>query len=233
MIRVARRFRVLVRRQRYADAKNSYRFGSTRRPARGRGPARSDLLRRLRVDLGRHNFPRDFPSVEMATGFMSMMLSRPDIYSVVAEEGGRIVGSNFLWQSDAIAGVGPITVDPTIQNSKIGRTLMTDVLRRADEAGSLSVRLVQAAFHNRSLALYTKLGFDTVEPLSCIQGPSGGVRIEGHKVRKMTVDDLPAVDALAFRVHGHTRHNEVAVAVAQGSAKLSNTTAALLRTQPA
>jgi hypothetical protein len=52
-----------------------------------------------------HNFPRDFPSPEVATGLMEMMLSRPDIYSVVAEERGRIAGSNFLWESDAVAGV--------------------------------------------------------------------------------------------------------------------------------
>jgi ribosomal protein S18 acetylase RimI-like enzyme len=106
-----------------------------------------------------HSFPRDFPSADVGTGFMTMMLSRPDIYSVVAEEGGRIVGSNFLWKSDAVAGVGPITVDPAVQNSKIGRALMEDVMRHADENGTYSVRLLQSAYHNRSLALYTKLGF--------------------------------------------------------------------------
>jgi hypothetical protein len=56
---------------------------------------------------------------------------------------------------------------------------MADVLRHADEKGTLSVRLVQAAFHNRSLSLYTKLGFDTVEPLSNMQGPAIGLRDEG------------------------------------------------------
>ncbi len=167
-----------------------------------------------------HNFPRDFPSAEVCSGFMSMMLTRPDVYSVVAEEAGLVVASNFLWTSDSVAGVGPITVDPSIQNSNIGRTLMTDVMRHADEHGAISVRLVQAAFHNRSLALYTKLGFDTVEPLSNIQGPAIRASIEGHKVRNMTVDDLAETDALAFRVHGHTRHNEVESAIAQGSAEV-------------
>ena len=164
-----------------------------------------------------HNFPRDFPSPEAATGLVSMLLSRPDIYSVVAEEGGRIIGSNFLWKTDAVAGVGPITVDPNVQNSAIGRSLMTDVIRDADENGILSVRLVQAAFHNRSLALYTKLGFNTVEPLSNIQGASLKLKIEGYSVRKMTTEDLPGVDALCTRVHGHTRHGEAAGAIEQGT----------------
>lgn len=131
-----------------------------------------------------HNFPPDFPAPEIAIGLISMLIARPDVYSVVAEDGGRVVGSNFLWESDAVAGVGPITVDPEAQNSAIGRALMNDILRRADERGFLSVRLVQAAFHNRSLSLYTKLGFNTVEPLSLMQGAPFDLKIEGHNARK-------------------------------------------------
>jgi predicted N-acetyltransferase YhbS len=167
-----------------------------------------------------HNFPPDFPSPEVAAGLMSMLLSHPDIYSVVAEEGGRAIASNFLWKSDAVAGVGPITVDPQVQNSSIGRSLMEDVLRHADEAGILSVRLVQAAFHNRSLSLYTKLGFNTVEPLSNINGGALNLKIKGYDVRSMTTDDLAGADDVCRRVHGHTRYNEIAGAVKQGTAKV-------------
>ena len=167
-----------------------------------------------------HNFPRDFPSPEVSTGLMSMMLSRPDVYSVVAERDGRAIGSNFLWEGDAVSGVGPITVDPNVQNSKVGRSLMEDVMNHADEKGTLSVRLVQAAYHNRSLSLYAKLGFDVVEPLSNIQGDPLNVTVEGHAVRNAIAADLAAIDALTLRVHGHTRHNEVAGAIEQGSARV-------------
>ena len=119
-----------------------------------------------------------------------------------------------------IAGVGPITVDPQAQNSSVGRALMVEVLRHADEQKFPSVRLVQSAYHNRSLSLYTKLGFDAVEPLSCMQGQTLNVEIAGRKVRKMVAEDLPAVDALAFRIHGHTRSAEVAGAVEQGTATI-------------
>ncbi len=167
-----------------------------------------------------HNFPPDLPSPGVAAGLISMVLSRTDIYSVVAEESGRVIGSNFLWESDAIAGVGPITVDPTAQNSSVGRALMNDVLGRADDKGTISVRLVQAAYHNRSLSLYTKLGFNTVEPLSQMQGPALNKAIEGYTVRRMTENDLDEVDSLCLAVHGHTRHNEVAAAIEQNSAKV-------------
>ena len=44
-----------------------------------------------------HNFPPDFPSPEIAGGLLASLLSREDVYSVVAEADGRVVGSNFLW----------------------------------------------------------------------------------------------------------------------------------------
>jgi len=47
---------------------------------------------------------------------------------------------------------------------------MQAVMDRARENGAAGTRLVQAAFHNRSLSLYTSLGFDIREPLSCVQG---------------------------------------------------------------
>jgi hypothetical protein len=168
-----------------------------------------------------HNFPPDFPGPEMAVGFMSMMLSRPDVYSVVAEDrDGKIVGSNFLWEGDTVAGIGPITVEVSGQNATFGRAMMEDVIWRSDEQGHPSVRLVQGAFHNRSLALYTKLGFNTVEPLSNMQGSALELKIDGYDVRPMTTEDLAAVDELAFRVHGHTRHNEAAGAIQMGTARV-------------
>ena len=169
---------------------------------------------------GKHNFPPDFPSPAVAAGLMEMMLSRPDIYSVVAEAGGKTVGSNFLWESDDIAGVGPITVDPAAQNSSVGRGLMEDVLRRADERGFVVVRLVQAAYHSRSLALYTKLGFDTVEPLSNIQGDALSVSMPGYDVREMVEADVDTADRLCRSVHGHSRRNEIAASVAMGNARV-------------
>ena len=165
-----------------------------------------------------HNFPRDFPSPEPAIGLLSHLLSRHDVYSVVAEMDGRVVGSNFLWETASIAGVGPITVDPSVQNGAIGRSLMEDVLRRTEEQGFAGVRLVQAAYHNRSLSLYTKLGFDTREPLSAIQGQALGLEIPGHLVRPATKDDLNDCNKLCVRIHGFEREVELIDAINQGSA---------------
>lgn len=167
---------------------------------------------------GKHNFPWDFPSPEAGIGLMTHILSREDVYSVIAEIDGKIVGSNFLWEGNQIAGVGPITVDPNVQNSSVGRKLMENILRRAEEKGFLSVRLLQAAYHNRSLSLYTKLGFDTCEPISTMQGEPLNLKIEGCNVRLANEKDLEACDRLCFKIHGHTRQQDVIDGINQGSA---------------
>jgi len=166
-----------------------------------------------------HNFPPDFPSPLAGAELMRMMISRPHIFSVVAEN-GSILGSNFLWEGDEVAGVGPITVDPEVQDRSIGRMMMEEVIRRADVRGKISVRLVQAAYHNRSLALYTKLGFDTVEPLSCIAGPPTVIRVQGRSVRTMQGSDVDAASKLCIAVHGISRKNEIAESVIMGTARV-------------
>jgi GNAT superfamily N-acetyltransferase len=167
-----------------------------------------------------HNFPPDFPSAEIAVGLLTMVLSRRDVYSVVAELDRQVVGSNFLWEGDTIAGVGPITVLPAVQNSAIGRQLMERVLGRARAQRFVGVRLVQAAYHNRSLSMYTKLGFDAREPLSVLQGPALKLELPGYAVRSATVGDLDACNRLCVSVHGHDRNREVADAIAQGTARV-------------
>ncbi|HLK11489.1 MAG TPA: GNAT family N-acetyltransferase [Candidatus Binatia bacterium] len=165
-----------------------------------------------------HGFPPDFPSPEAAAGLLATMLSHPGFHAVVAEADGRIVGSNVLDERSAIAGVGPITVHPAGQNAGVGRALMQHVLERARARGFPGVRLVQAAFHNRSLALYTRLGFDAREPLSCVQGPPLRRALPGCAVRPATEADVAACNRLCLRVHGHTREGELRDAVRAGAA---------------
>src|SRR5262245_44164423 len=135
-----------------------------------------------------HGFVPDFPSEEVAIDVLRRMLANPKFYSVVAEVDGRIVGSNFLDERNAIAGVGPITVDPAGQNRAIGRRLMDAVDERVAYRNFAGVRLIQAGFHTRSLSLYAKLGYDVREHLACMQGNALGISVEGHVVR-------PAADA--------------------------------------
>jgi predicted N-acetyltransferase YhbS len=167
-----------------------------------------------------HGFPPDFPSAEVGTELTSALLGHPGFYSVVAELDGRVVGSNFLDERSRIYGVGPITVDPTVQNRGIGARLMQDVLDRAEGQRAAGVRLLQAGFHNRSLCLYSTLGFRTREPVSILQGAPLKQTFPGYEVRPATPADCDACDKVCHAVHGFTRHSELEDAIAQKTASV-------------
>ncbi|MBA3753796.1 MAG: GNAT family N-acetyltransferase, partial [Nitrospira sp.] len=111
-----------------------------------------------------------------------------------------------------------ITVDPSVQNGSLGRQLMERVMDRARAKYFAGVRLVQTAYHNRSLSLYSKLGFDAREPLSVMQGPLLDLHLPGYAVRPATAGDLDACNQLCFHVHGHDRKRELFEATKQGNA---------------
>jgi len=165
-----------------------------------------------------HGFAPDFPAPEVAVDVLTRMLANPKFYSVIAEIDGRIVGSNFMDERNTIAGVGPITVDPTVQNRAIGRRLMDAVHERAAAKNFAGVRLIQAGFHTRSLSLYAKLGYDVREHLACMQGNALGISIAGHVVRPAADADLENCNRLCREVHGHDRAGELKDAIARGSA---------------
>ncbi|MGB2670799.1 MAG: GNAT family N-acetyltransferase [Candidatus Acidiferrum sp.] len=165
----------------------------------------------------RHNFPADFPALEVSIGVLSAMFSHPGFYCVVAEQDGKIIGSNCLDERTPIAGVGPITVDAAAQNRAAGRALMQAALTRAAERKFAGVRLVQAAYHNRSLSLYAKLGFVVREPLACMQGPAMKRVLQGYGIRPAVAGDLAACDNLCLRVHGHDRGGELKDAIERGT----------------
>jgi GNAT superfamily N-acetyltransferase len=166
----------------------------------------------------RHGFPNDFPSPEIPAGVLAWMFAHPGFFCVVAEQDGKVIGSNCLDERTPIAGVGPITIDPGVQNQTAGRQLMQAVMTRAADRGFAGVRLVQAAWHSRSLALYTKLGFIVREPLVCMQGPPIGKTPPGYTVRPAKPDDLATCNDLCLRVHGHQRGGELSDAIEQGQA---------------
>src|SRR3712207_1232104 len=165
-----------------------------------------------------HNFPPDFLSPEVSITMLSEFLAYPNIYGVVAEFDGPVVGSNFIDERSIIAGIGPITVDPEVQNRAIGCELMLHVLDRVAKRRAPGVRLVQAAYHNRSLSLYAKLGFLVREPLSVMQGKALAAQIPGFAVRPAAKGDLDACNLVCFKVHGHDRGGELLDAIKRGTA---------------
>jgi ribosomal protein S18 acetylase RimI-like enzyme len=175
----------------------------------------------------KHGFPSDFPSVDIGRSLASSFLSNPRLYSVVAEDSGSdddkgmVVGSNFLDErSNIVAGIGPIAVDPKYQNKGVGRQLMINIMERAKNKNFPAIRLLQASYHNRSLALYASLGFEVREPISNMQGKPIQQVIPGRSVRTATESDVESCNAVCIAVHGHDRNGELRDSIKQGSAKV-------------
>jgi GNAT superfamily N-acetyltransferase len=154
-----------------------------------------------------HRFPRDFPSLEFAEGLMEAFVGSPFSWGVVAEADGRVVGSNFLLESDPIRGVGPISVDPDHQGRGVGRKLMEAVIERGH--GAPGTRLLQDSFNLQSLSLYASLGFEEREPVVVMSGKPTTGSVEGIEVRSLREADLDECEALCKKVHGFERTNEL------------------------
>lgn len=168
----------------------------------------------------RHGFPPDFPSVSAAAEPIRTLINHPHIYGVVAECRGRIVGSSFLDERSMISAIGPVSVDPGAQDSGVGRALMGAMIERAADRRAAGVRLVQIAYHNRSLSLYAKLGFDVRATFASMSGEPFRQVLPGYAVRPAVSDDAPACNALCRHVHGYDRAEELTEAIASGTARV-------------
>jgi GNAT superfamily N-acetyltransferase len=187
------------------------------------GPGDAEACGRIFYDAfaaiaQRHAFPVEPESPEFTAFHADLMLSLDGIVGVVAERDGTVVGSAFADLRGSIAGIGPVSVDRAYQDAGTGRRLMEALLELT--RGAAGVRLVQTAYHARSLALYAKLGFAVREPLSVVQGAPLQRSIPGLAVRPARPDDVPACDALCRRVHGHDRSGELHGAIAAGTARV-------------
>ena len=168
----------------------------------------------------RHGFPADFPSIEVATHMISGLIAHPGFFGVVAAWRGQVVGANFLDERSTIFSVGPVVVDPNVQNRGVGRALIDAVVRRSARLHPPGVRLLQAAYHNRSLSLYAKIGFRVRDSFAAMHGEPLGMRLSGYAVRPAAANDATACNELCWLVHGYDRRGELVEAVTQGSAAL-------------
>jgi ribosomal protein S18 acetylase RimI-like enzyme len=160
-----------------------------------------------------HNFPVDWRSEEVAVKVIEARLAHKLTYGVVAEVDGRIAGSAFLKEYKPVGAIGPVTVAPRLQGGQVGRAMMEHLLERARVVGLAGTRLVQAAYNTRSLALYTKLGFQTRDLLVCLHGAPIAAAMRGYPVRVGRAGDIEACVELCARLHGYARWDDLAEAL--------------------
>jgi GNAT superfamily N-acetyltransferase len=166
----------------------------------------------------RHGFPAIFPSAEIAARRVAGFIRHPAVFAIVAasDGDGRIVGFNFLSERDPIRAIGPIVIDPAVQERGIGRRLMEAALDRAH--GARGIRLLQEAYNVQSLSLYAALGFEARELFVVMAGaPTSTPPPPDWQIRPLTEADMQECASLHGRVHGYPRTNELRDALATGT----------------
>lgn len=168
-----------------------------------------------------HNFPPDFPHSDAAAGLLGMLHEDPNFGGFVAEDDEGPIASIFVSRRSPVGGISVLTVAPDKQDQSVGRSLMEHGMSHLEEHGHTRQQLVQAAYHNRSLCLYAKLGFVASEMLSNMTNEPIDAEVPPDRtVRAATKKDAEACNALCSDVHGYDRAAEVDAAIEQGRAKV-------------
>jgi predicted N-acetyltransferase YhbS len=166
-----------------------------------------------------HNFPSELPTLEIATRFIRSKLEHPRCRGYVAEKDGYVVGSVFVTAvDDCPAGaIGPLTVEPAHEGG-VGAALMQEAVAEAARMGIPQLRLIQSPTHLRSLALYTKAGFDLREPLLTVTNTALTYAAGNPGLRRATLGDDSECASLCRKAYGFARTAELNEAIGNNTA---------------
>jgi len=157
----------------------------------------------------RHNFEAGFPDPALATLIVRLLVQTEGYGTYLLLDNGRPVACNFGDERDEIVGVGPVAVAVDQQGNGYGRQVMEAMLKRVQEAGFRSVRLVQVAYNMQSFSLYHNLGFNVTDMLANLRGRPGDGEEPVDAVREYTPADLDACDELHRDVLGVGRRADI------------------------
>ena len=145
----------------------------------------------------RYGYAPKFQTAKEAVSLAWRLSRHHPAVLLVAEVDHRIAGLCCMSPRGAIAGIGPVAVDPEFQGRRIGHDLVQGCIDRAEGVGS--IRLFQEAYNPGSFSLYYTLGFRPVSLLLDLfhqgnspQQPDFNERITQFKSEDL--DDLLAYD---------------------------------------
>jgi len=166
-----------------------------------------------------HNFPSELPTLAIATRFVRSKLEHSRCRGYVAEKDGYVIGSVFVTGvADCPAGaIGPLTVEPAHEGG-VGAALMEEAVAEATRMGIRQLRLIQSPTHLRSLALYTKAGFDLREPLLIVSNTALSHAADDSGLRRATLGDDSDCASLCRKAYGFMRTVELHEAIGNNTA---------------
>jgi ribosomal protein S18 acetylase RimI-like enzyme len=127
----------------------------------------------------------------LSEGVRNALASTAPAERIVAEHGGRIVGSVMLFAPDANAYAGHtdpvrwpelrlLAVDPDARGLGVGRALVDECVRRARASGATDLGLHTSRSMRAAIRLYQRLGF-VRDPAHDFQ-PAGAELVEAYRL---------------------------------------------------
>jgi GNAT superfamily N-acetyltransferase len=157
----------------------------------------------------RHSFEPAFSEPGLAQFVVRLLVQTEGYGTYLLSEDGKPVACNFGDERDEVVGVGPVAVAVDKQGRGFGRQVMEAMLKRAQEGGFRTVRLVQVAYNMQSFSLYHNLGFNVTDMLANMRGRPGESESPVDNVREYTPADLDACDELHTDVLGVGRRHDI------------------------
>lgn len=132
--------------------------------------------------------------------------------ALAAGDAGELVGVGFVRRRGDVATIGPLAV--TRPGRGIGGQLLDELIARAEDWGSASIRVYQDAWNPSSFALYSGRSFSVVDVAAHLQRRSGAPpRLDaarGLEMSPLVAAQLPEVVALDRRLTGQVREADLA-----------------------
>jgi ribosomal protein S18 acetylase RimI-like enzyme len=134
--------------------------------------------------------------------------SQRECRPVVAEVGGRLIGTGVGTASGGVGWVGTIWVDPTHRGAGLGRALTQAVIDALEEAGCRTLVLVAT---DQGLPLYERMGFELQTRYRILEAPGldPAVSAPDDAVRPFDAGDLAAVLDLDRMATGEDRGHAI------------------------
>lgn len=132
-------------------------------------------------------------------------------HTVVAEEGGAVVGVGAVRVRGEVASIGPIAA--YLNGRGIGGAVLDGLIERADQAGATAIRLYADAWNPSAYALYAGRGFGVVDVVAHIERvpapapPLSSSR--GLEVRPVEPRDRDELARFDMKLTGHTRARDL------------------------
>jgi ribosomal protein S18 acetylase RimI-like enzyme len=175
-------------------------------------PAGALLFQMFQRAASAHGYHAPWADEAEARSLLAHYYEAAPTLSLVAEEGGAVIGVGTARVRGEVASIGPIAA--YVEGHGVGGALLDRLLEGADEAGAGATRLYVDAWNPPAFALYAGRGFGVVDVVAHVERkPAPGPALHsarGLEVRAFEAGDLEELARLDLKLTGHERARDLA-----------------------